>query len=167
MQKTMPRQRLLYTFVISTLLFFIFSCGHVRLIAEYDEVIDQGITELQKKTEDHLSILEKKMTRMELLKDGSEEKENLRKEVSYAASEEFYRLFRVDLRVMQSRAESYDKNDLTIKMMTALEEILKEQEGIHQRGFETSDDVTDMRTAFTRAFKGILKLEIAKKRGKE
>jgi hypothetical protein len=51
--------------------------------------------------------------------------------------------------------------------MDALEEIAKAQEDIHKRGFQTADDVTDMRTAFTRGFKGILKLEIAKKRGKQ
>ena len=51
--------------------------------------------------------------------------------------------------------------------MDALEEIAKAQEDIHKRGFQTADDVNDMRTAFTRGFKGILKLEIAKKRGKQ
>ncbi|MBF0475378.1 MAG: hypothetical protein HQK59_05990 [Deltaproteobacteria bacterium] len=165
MQKAMPLQKLFYALVASTLLLFVFGCSHVRLIAEYDENIDQGITALQKKTEDHLSKLEIKMARIALLKDGSEEKESLKKEVSYPASEEFYRQFRVDLRVLQSRAESYAGNDLTVGQMKALDEILKAQEEIQKRGFQTVDDVTDMRTAFTRGFKGILKLEIAKKRG--
>jgi hypothetical protein len=105
--------------------------------------------------------------RIELLKEGAQEKERLKKEVSYEASEEFYREFYVDLRVLKTRADSYVGNELTTKQMDALEEIAKAQEDIHKRGFQTADDVADMRTAFTRGFKGILKLEIAKKRGKQ
>lgn len=166
MRKPQQIQRARYLLLLILVFSLAFACS-VRLIAEYDEAIDQGITALQRKMEDHLSKLEKKMTRVELLKEGAQEKERLKKEVSYEASEEFYREFYVDLRVLKTRADSYVGNELTTKQMDALEEIAKAQEAIHKRGFQTADDVTDMRTAFTRGFKGILKLEIAKKRGKQ
>lgn len=139
----------------------------VRLIAEYDENIDQGITTLQKKTEAFLTQMETDLTRSELLKDGAEEKEKLLKKVAYEAHEDFYRDFLVDLRVLKVRADSYAGNELTVKQLEAMEEILNAQKIVHQSGLETSDDIADMRSAFTRGFKGILKLEIAKKRGKK
>lgn len=103
----------------------------------------------------------------ELLKDGTEEKEKLLKKVAYEAHEGFYRDFLVDLRVLKVRADSYAGNELTVKQLEAMEEILNAQKIVHQSGLETSDDIADMRSAFTRGFKGILKLEIAKKRGKK
>lgn len=168
----MPHQRsqtlrVFSIFLLSAYLLIIAGCAHVRLLAEYDENIDQGITTLQKKTEDFLSRLEKKVAKIEVLKDGSEEKERLKKEIALVNHEEFYREFRVDLRVLRSRAESYSGNDLTVQQLNALEEILKNQEIIHGNGFQTIGDISTMRKAFTRGFKGILKLEIAKKRGKE
>jgi predicted aldo/keto reductase-like oxidoreductase len=166
MRKLQETQKAKYLLLLILVFSLVFACS-VRLIAEYDEAIDQGITALQRKMEDHLSKLEKKMARIELLKEGVQEKERLKKEVSYEASEEFYREFYVDLRVLKTRADSYVGNELTTKQMDALEEIAKAQEDIHKRGFQTADDVADMRTAFTRGFKGILKLEIAKKRGKQ
>ena len=140
-------------------------CTQVRLIAEYDDLLDQGITALQKKSEDHFSRLEKKMARMAQLKPHAPEMKNLKKEVAYAASEEFYRTFRVDLRVLQARADAYADNELTVRQLAALEELLDMQEEIHCKGFSGVDDVMDMRRAFERSFKAILKLEIAKKRG--
>jgi hypothetical protein len=166
MRKLQETQKAKYALLLILFFSLPFACS-VRLIAEYDETIDQGITVLQRRMEDHLSKLEKKMARIELLKEGAQEKERLKKEVSYEASEEFYREFYVDLRVLKARADSYVGNELTTRQMDALEEIAKAQEDIHKRGFQTADDVTDMRTAFTRGFKGILKLEIAKKRGKQ
>lgn len=167
MNRSAPRRGLAAWLIFGSLWIAASGCTEVRLIAEYDEAIDDGITSLQTKTEDHLSILEQKMIRMESLKNGSAEKEKLKAETSFAASEEFYRQFRVELRVLQARADSYTGNELTVKQMAALDDILKAQEEIHRRGFHSADDVVDMRAAFTRGFKGILKLEIAKKRGKD
>jgi len=140
-------------------------CSTVRLISEYDEVIDQGVTALQTRTEDQMSKLEMSLRKMSMYKDGTREKADLQAQVAYPASEEFYRNFRVDLRVLKARAEIYEKNDITVKQFEALEVILDSQIEIHQRGFSSAEDVVDMRNAFTRGFKGILKLEIAKKRG--
>lgn len=152
--------------LLSILLLVSTGCS-VRLIAEYDENIDQGITALQKKTETFLTQMETDLIRSELFKDGTEEKDNLLKKVAYEAHEDFYRDFIVDLRVLKVRADSYVGNELTVKQLEAMEEILNAQKVVHQSGLETSDDIADMRSAFTRGFKGILKLEIAKKRGKE
>ena len=166
MNQSVRFQRSLVAMFVAAFLLTVFGCSGVRLIAEYDETIDKGITALQKKTEDLLSRLEIQLTRIEVLKDGPE-KDQLKKDVSYDASEEFYREFRVELRVLTVRADSYVNNERTVKQLLALEEILKAQEEIHKNGFQTADDVIDMRNAFTRGFKGILKLEIAKKRGQE
>lgn len=152
-------------FVIFLYLAIMSGCSTVRLIAEYDEVIDQGVTALQTKTEDQLSKLELSLRKASLYKDGTKEKADLMMQAAYPASEEFYRNFGVDLRVLKARAEIYEKNDITVKQFEALEEILNAQIEIHQRGFSSAEDVVDMRNAFTRGFKGILKLEIAKKRG--
>ena len=61
-------------------------------------------------------------------------------------------------------ADSYKRNELTVKQIDDLEQISKIHEDVHKRSIQTADDVVDMRNAFNRGFKGILKLEIVKKR---
>lgn len=152
--------------LLLSILVVVYSGCAVRLIAEYDENIDSGITELQRNTETFLTQLQTDLIRASLLKDGSTEKEALMESVAYASNGDFYRDFLVDLRVLRVRADSYVGNELTVRQLDALEEILNAQKILHQSGFETADDIEDMRSAFTRGFKAILKLEIAKKRGK-
>lgn len=150
--------------LLSMLFVFYAGCA-VRLIAEYDENIDSGITELQRKTERFLTQLQTDLIRTSLLKDGSAEKEAVMERVAYAANADFYLDFLVDLRVLQVRADSYVGNELTVRQLDALAEILDAQKILHESGIASADDIEDMRSAFTRGFKAILKLEIAKKRG--
>ena len=166
LDQTQAANRVVITWILSILLLFSAGCS-VRLIAEYDENIDKGVTALQKKTEAFLTQLQTNLISASLLKDGTKEKNSLMKKVAYEAHADFYRDFLVDLRVLKVRADSYAGNELTVKQFDALEEILNAQKIVHESGLETAEDISDMRSAFTRGFKGILKLEIAKKRGKE
>lgn len=166
MTKTYRSTQVTFIWLLSLLIMLSAGCS-VRLIAEYDENIDKGITVLHEKTETFLTAIETDLIRGSLLKDETEEKNKILKKVLYDEHAEFYRDFLVNLRVLKVRADSYIGNEITVKQLDALEEILKAQEIVHKSGLETPEDIADMRSAFTRGFKGILKLEIAKKRGKE
>lgn len=163
-----PKTKLILT--IQSIIIFIFclsvACGTVRLIAEYDETIDKGITDLNRKTEAFLTNLEKTYIKYENAKDDKLIKE-LKEKLSYEESEDFYTDFRVELRVLKLRAECFTKNEKTVQQFEKMEEILNEQEKIHKNGFQDVIDIEAMSSAFNRGFKGILKLEIAKRRGKE
>jgi hypothetical protein len=120
----------------------------IRLIAEYDESTDQGVTTFQRKIETVLTSLERQV--------GTDA-------AAYANYVKSYDELRVDLRVLRARATAIPKNDRTVEMLTLLTDNLAKMEQLHQRGL-SAQDIPPLRTAFNEACTAILKLEIAKKR---
>lgn len=123
----------------------------VRLIADYDEQTDASITELQRKVETFLTRLERSAGRPE---------------ASHAANVGFYDEMRVALSSIEVRAAAIPRNEITRQQLSLLRDSLNTLEELHKTGIST-EQVQPLRTAFNTSFGAILKLELAKKRGKE
>lgn len=119
-------------------------CISVKLVSDYDENIDKGVTEIQKKTEAFLLSLK-----------------------PYAPeSTQFYDGVRVEISSLRLRADSLQRNSLTVQMLDKLannidrlEQDHKSKEGIKQA------EIPLYRGGLNSQFTSILTFELAKKRG--
>jgi hypothetical protein len=123
-------------------------CLSVRLIADYDQKMDEGVTTLQKKTAAFLVKLERTCQTPE---------------GAYARHVAFYDEVRVDLSVLQVRAEAIAHNQLTCAQLKLLEDSFEKMEARHKLGF-TPLLVAETRQPLNTTFTAILRLEVAKKR---
>lgn len=120
----------------------------VRLIADYDQKIDDGVTRLQKKTEAFLIKLERTCQTPE---------------GAYSQHVSFYDDAKVELSALQVRADAIALNELTSKQLKLLQDSFKKMEEQHKKGF-TPIVVIKTRNLLNSHFTAILKLEVAKKR---
>lgn len=88
---------------IAVLTIWLTACMPVKLVSDYDEKLDQGVTEVQKKVEAILTKIE-----------GSKGNPSS----TYKASD--YSAINEDLNVLITRAASSDKNELTSKQLHTL-----------------------------------------------
>lgn len=123
-------------------------CMSVRLIADYDQKIDEGITALQKKTETFLVKLERTCQTPE---------------GAYSQHLSFYDDAKVELSSLQVRADAIALNKLTSGQLNLLRDSFEKMESQHKTGF-TPIVVTKTRELMNSHFTAILKLEVAKKR---
>lgn len=126
-------------------------CVNVKLIAEYDSQIDQSVTEFQKKTEEFLIKMERKIGKPE---------------ASYESNVQFYDDMKIILSGIQVRANAIPKNEKTIEMLKLLSENLDKLESAHKMGLK-ANDILPARSAMNIGCTAILKLELAKRRGVE
>ena len=124
-------------------------CVTVRLIADYDEQIDRGITAFHRATANHLAALEGAI--------GTAD-------AAYAKHAEFYRQARVDLSSLRVRAAARDRNEITVQQMDLLAEQVATLERMHKEGLQIND-IRPLRDHFNAGVTAILKLELAKRRG--
>ncbi|MEP1449186.1 MAG: hypothetical protein ABJK37_23985 [Paraglaciecola sp.] len=134
-------------------LFMLFSACNVKWVSEYDEQIDQGVTQLHRKIETFLTTLEQQ-------------------QIPKCLSTEhvlFYRQSLVDVRALKIRAKAIPNNDITLQQLDLLEENLSLMNKLH----ETQDSsnscmqagmISFNRSNFESIFTAILKFELAKKR---
>jgi hypothetical protein len=125
-------------------------CASIRLISEYDRETDIAVTAFQKKMERFLISLERNIG-----KEGAEYKNNVG----------FYDGIKVDLSAIRVRAAAIPKNEITTQQIDLLIENVNNLERIHKLGM-THEDIPPLRTAFNESCTAILKLELAKKRGR-
>lgn len=123
-------------------------CLSVRLMADYDRKIDDGITELQRKTEAFLIKIER----------IAETPEGI-----YTKHIGFYDEVKVDLSALKVRADAIALNDLTSQQIGWLQDSFKKLEEQHKRGLK-GVMIESMRQSLNTQFTAILKLEVAKKR---
>lgn len=139
------------THIIPLLLILAFAgCASIRLIADYDEQIDTSITAFQRKMETFLTSLERNA--------GKDE-------AKYENNTKFYDEIKVDLSAIRVRAAANPRNEITIKQIDLLLENVNNLEKLHKLGI-SAEQIAPLRTAFNASCTAILKLEIAKKRGK-
>ncbi len=137
------------------LLFILIVCGcSIKLISDYDEVIDKSVTELQKKVETFLLKME--------AASGTSEGE-------YINNKSFYNEAKVEMTAIRLRAEAISENKITVQHITEIEKNIESLRLLHemrgQRGL--TKDLTDpIRVIINTQFKAILTLEFAKRRGK-
>lgn len=147
---------------------FLSGCSQIKLVSDYDERIDQGVTDIQKKVEAILTKIERSAS------DPSS---------TYAASD--YSSIKEELNVLITRAESMDKNELTVKQLYTLGYALLESPPIAPESLKIKppikdgslekrhqlkepfkpEDMRDLRSLIGVNFRSILKFELAKKRG--
>jgi hypothetical protein len=120
------------------------------LISGYDEVTDKTVTALQRKVEEHLVRLEAVSGKI-----GCE----------HAKYEKFYEEVKVDVSAIRTRTDAIPKNDITIKQTNELSESLQGLEDLHKLACISKAQIPTLRAPLNSIFTGILKLELAKKRG--
>jgi hypothetical protein len=134
-------------------LIFSLACT-LRLIGEYDEVIDRSLTGFQQKTEAFLSRLESAQ--------GTPD-------ASFAKNADFYTDASAAIRTMRVRANAQPKKDILVKQLDLLQKSLEDLKKLHQLAGPnglTQGPIEDTRSAMETQIESILKLELALKRGK-
>ena len=169
--------------VMSLLVIAISGCETVRIVAGYDEAIEKGVTELQKKVEAILTKIEREPSKPSATYDSKD-----------------YEKLREDLNVLRTRAAAWDKNEVTVKMLyelgyqllenpprpitekeaadKKLDQIVAENSGVPmptekyfslEKRHKMSDslgteDIRDLRAILEIHFRSLLKFETLKKR---
>ena len=127
------------------------ACAPVRLVAEYDEQIDQSATRLQREMDAFL-------TEMEFLPDGHAGK-------TYAERERFYLNYAVNVRALKARATALQQNSITVRQLDLMEDSLERLRRLHQsQNTLSAAAIASSRTLFNTAWTAILTFELAKKR---
>lgn len=126
-------------------------CTSVKLIADYDETIEKGITGFHKKMETHLTKLERNLGR---------------EEAKYENYIDFYDQVKIDLSVIRVRAAALPKNEITVQQIDLIIDNVKTLEELHKLGI-SKNDIPPLKSAFNTGTTAILKLELAKKRGEK
>ncbi len=145
----MPRYTVLIAAVYLTVMLALTGCT-VKLISSYDEATDRAVTDLQRKTEAHLVVLES----VEGLP-----------ECTFDHHKQFYDEAKVDISAITVRAAAIPKNDITTKETTLLASNFDNLEKLHKIACLSKDQITLVRSHFNTSFTAILKLELAKRRG--
>ncbi len=123
--------------------------GCVHFVADYDEQLDQGVSDV-------LRQFQTLFTRMERTAgtDGA----------LYANYVAAYDEIRTKLRVLSARARAHEKNDLTVQQLDLLLDTLRQVEELHKLGPIPIEQQGPLRRAVETSCSAILKLELAKKR---
>lgn len=140
--------------ILVLLLTFTSGCS-VKLISDYDELIDQYATELQ-------SDIETFLIKMERLA-GTEEG-------TYTANTGFYDGIQGTLNTLALRAEMLDHNKIIVEQIVLLQANLENLRKLHElQGVKGlgKDLIEPMREAFNTQFKAIIKLQKSLKRGEK
>ena len=120
---------------------FLGSCS-AFVVAEYDEVVDRGATELQQKVDSFLTDLEQ---------NGGE------------YSPDFYEEVRNDLFVLRNAASIQRGNDVTIRSLDLIEDNVGKLEKMHAEGI-SAEEIAIVRTLFDTQFRVLIEFETTKKR---
>ncbi len=140
------RQRLLALLLLLTVVGAT-ACSSIRLISDYDPIIDEAVTALQKDVDTFLTQLEREDA------------------PTFNDSSETYEKLLVDLRAVQVRASAQTQNELIIQQLDLVAGNLALMAEAHSEGIEDPQEIALFRNSFQTQFRAILKLELAKRRG--
>ncbi len=146
-----PLLRYGHLFYVMVMLVGLAGCSSVRLIAEYDELIDQQVTEIYRQMESQLVFLERYANA---------------EEAKYEQNTDFYDGVKIDLRSLKVRAAAHPKNDITLQQIDLLVQNVELMQQMHQAGI-SQNDIPPLRKAFEVSTTAIIKLELAKRRGEK
>ena len=96
-------------FFVTLMLLLLSACVTVKLVADYDEQIDKGVTQLQKEVETFLVKLE-----------GTAKNLNDMVQVYDEKHAQFYADARVAISGLRVRADATERNSLTVRMLDGL-----------------------------------------------
>jgi len=129
------------------------SACKVKLISDYDEVIDHSATELQKRVEGFVHNME-----------GAAGTPN----GTYNANKAFYDDVRTDISALRVRAMAVSNNSLTLQEIDGIEKNIEKLRQLHDMGGANGlrpAVAEPALSALNVQFVALLKLELAKKRG--
>lgn len=130
-------------------------CTTVKLVGDYDEQIDKGVTQLQKDTETFLIRLE-----------GTARKETDKVE-AYEKNVAFYQGAKVAVSSLRVRADAMERNSITVRMLDRIGNNIRRLEGMHRDGLTRVEIEDSIRGALNAQFTAVLTFELAKKRGEK
>lgn len=154
----MNREILPITNYLNLLLVFLLmtgvaGCAEIKLVSDYDEKIDKGVTELHKLTEEFLVKLES---------------ESGASEATYNNNKKFYEDAKVKASSLRVRADAIHRNSLTVEMLDKLLNNINRLESDHRDKEGISEEEIPLyRGGFNSQFTAILTFELAKKRGEK
>jgi hypothetical protein len=123
----------------------------IRLISDYDSVLDQDVTALQQSTETFLNQLDTQVGMPS---------------AAYGANSDFYVKANASLRTMSTRAASQPKSKIIVGEIGALQKTFDDMQQLHQlngaKGL-SSANIANIRSALESEFTSILTLELALK----
>ncbi|HME42377.1 MAG TPA: hypothetical protein VKF36_04760 [Syntrophorhabdales bacterium] len=149
MHKIRDSRRILV--VLLVLVMSMTGCGSIRLIAPYDQKIDDGVTDLQKATAEFFTGIERQ--------GGSTP-------TDYQNHTRFYDYCKVSLSGLIVRAGALSANSLTLQQLEILRQQFQDLEADDQKMGIPQAAVPQYEKAFNRTFTAILTLEVAKKERK-
>ena len=128
-------------------------CATIKLVGDYDEQIDKGVTALQKDLEAFLVKLESVP--------GA-------KVDGYEKNKAFYGEAKVAISSLRVRADATERNSLTVQMLDRLQNNVSRFESDHssKEGIDKRE-LPIYRGGFNSQFTAILTFELAKKRGEK
>lgn len=136
------------------LVFAQFGCAPIRLVSDYDDVIDRGVSAVQRDTETFLVKLE------------SSPGDERAPVAGYEANAAFYRDMKVSVSALRVRADATDRNSLTVQMLDKFQTNMNAFEAAHKEGMKKFE-IAFFRGGFNSQITAILTFELAKKRGEK
>lgn len=140
------------SFALGFLLMLATSCAPVRLIGNYDQTTDQTVTALQQKVS---------MAFVKLQSEAGTQQAN------YQNYKQFYEAAKVDLNTLKIRASAIDDNKIVQQQIQELTTMVDNLERLHKIGLTNYELVKPLKQPFDSAFSGIIKLQLALKRGEK
>lgn len=122
----------------------------VKLIASYDEQVDESLMNLQR------SFSELFVTLEDTVGTPASAYDNYR---------EFYRQVKVDAAALKLRVDAQPLNDLSSQAVGLVIENIELLEEVHKEGINDMELVSVIRDDFTTSLTSLLRLELAKQRG--
>jgi hypothetical protein len=122
----------------------------IRLISDYDDVLDKDVTALQQTTETFLNQLGTEIDTPAAL---------------YSANVDFYVKTQATLSTMATRAASQPKSKIVVGEVQAIQATFTDMQKLHQAGDKglTAANIANTRSALESEFTSILTLELALK----
>ena len=133
-----------------TLMLVLTGCK-IRLISDYDSVLDQDVTSLQQSTETFLNQLS--------VEAGTPA-------AAYSANADFYVKTNASIATMLTRAASQPKSKVIVGEVQALQKTIADMQQLHQLGGSTgltAANISNTRAALESEFSSVLTLELALK----
>lgn len=146
----------LWTWLAAFLIAITFGgCATIKLVGDYDEQIDKGVTQLQKDVETFL-------VKLEATADKPEDKVE-----SYDKNKKFYEDAKVAISGLRVRADATERNSITVRMLDQLSNNISNLERMHRESLAKAEINESIRGGLNSQFTGILTFELAKKRGEK
>lgn len=135
--------------------FSITACSTIKLVGDYDEQVDKGVTQLQKEVETFLVKLEASAV------NPSDTVQ------SYDNNKKFYDDTKIEISGLRVRADAMERNSITVRMLDQLSKSISHLEQMHREGLKKAEIDQSIRGALNSEFTAILTFELAKKRGEK